>query len=49
MRFEPLTKCRQRLSRHHIIRQVIPDLWSDIRTSQQDYSKQRSSYQIATN
>jgi len=29
MRFEPPTKCRQRLSRRHILRQVVPDLWAD--------------------
>ena len=27
--FEPLTKCGQRLSRRHILWQVVPDLWAD--------------------
>jgi len=31
MRFEPPTKCGQRLSRRHILRQVVPDLWTDNR------------------
>jgi len=33
MRFEPPAKRRQRFSRCHILRQVVPDLWTDNRKS----------------